>query len=82
MPERKFKVGDKVRVRDDVSGVPTEWVGVEAKIIQASAEVSGAHSQPIHPSTELKYEWEPLYGLDMEGVEQWVAVRESWLEEL
>jgi hypothetical protein len=74
----KFKAGDKVRLSPKVAAVPAEWRNKEG-IIQAVVGSRGSASAPLVVVLP-KFDWEPLYGVLLQGHQQWVAVRESWLE--
>ncbi len=67
----KFRVGDRVRVPEDASRAPREWRGVDGEVLDASASTAQGPSLPMR--------WEPLYVVRLNGREDWVAIKESWL---
>ena len=74
----RFNVGDKVHVSAKLGSIPEQWRSKQGTI-QAVVGSRGSASAPVVVVLP-KFEWEPLYGVLLQGHEQWVPVRESWLE--
>ena len=72
----KFNEGDRIRIPKDTQGANVEWFGREGTIVK----LAGQESSGSVPIVQPPMQWEPMYQIEWDDIQEPALIKESWLE--